>query len=143
MVSIHFQFAPHGLRAGDWTSARATLEQRAIDTLAAHCPGLRGSDPRDARSITPLDLEQDWGLAEGDLNHGQLILDQIFFMRPLPGWSDHRTPVDGLFLCGSGVHGGGGISGASGECGAGGDEAGWPLTPAVGWHGGALVCGQR
>jgi len=67
------------------------------------------------RSITPLDLEQQWGLTEGDLNHGQLILDQALFMRPMPGWSDHRTPVDGLFLGGSGVHGGGGVSGAAGR----------------------------
>jgi phytoene dehydrogenase-like protein len=49
------------------------------------------------------------------MNHGQLILDQLFFMRPIPGWSDHRTPVDRLYLCGSGVHGGGGISGVSGR----------------------------
>jgi phytoene dehydrogenase-like protein len=114
VVSIHFQSAPYRLRASDWAAARATLEQRAIDTLAVHCPGLRGS-VREVRSITPLDLEQDWGLTEGDLNHGQPILDQIFFMRPLPGWSDHRTPVDGLYLCGGGAHGGGGISGASGR----------------------------
>jgi phytoene dehydrogenase-like protein len=113
-VSIHFQFASYKLRHGDWTSERATLEQRAIDTLAAHAPGLKGSI-REVRSITPLDLEQTWGLTEGDLNHGQLILDQALFMRPMPGWSDHRTPVDGLFLCGSGVHGGGGISGAAGR----------------------------
>ena len=113
-MSIHFQFAPYRLRQGDWESGRATLEQRAIDTLAAHCPALRNSI-RETRSITPLDLEQTWGLTEGDLNHGQLILDQLFFMRPLPGWSDHRTPIDGLYLCGSGVHGGGGISGASGR----------------------------
>ncbi len=65
--------------------------------------------------MTPVDLEQSWGLTEGDLNHGQLILDQIFFMRPLPGWSNHRTPVDGLYLCGSGMHGGGGISGTPGR----------------------------
>jgi phytoene dehydrogenase-like protein len=113
-VSIHFQFASYKLRHGDWTSERATLEQRAIDTLAAHAPGLKGSI-REVRSITPLDLEQTWGLTEGDLNHGQLILDQALFMRPMPGWSDHRTPVDGLYLCGSGVHGGGGISGAAGR----------------------------
>ena len=69
---------------------------------------------RSARS-RQLDLQQDWGLTEGDLNHGQLILDQLFFMRPLPGWSNHRTPIDGLYLCGSGVHGGGGISGAAGR----------------------------
>jgi phytoene dehydrogenase-like protein len=49
------------------------------------------------------------------MNHGQLILDQLLFMRPIPGWSDHRTPVDGLYLCGSGVHGGGGISGVAGR----------------------------
>ena len=114
VVSIHFQFAPYQLRGSDWAAARATLEQRAIDTLAVHCPGLRGS-LREVRSITPLDLEQDWGLTEGDLNHGQPILDQLFFMRPLPGWSDHRAPVDGLYLCGGGVHGGGGVSGASGR----------------------------
>jgi phytoene dehydrogenase-like protein len=67
------------------------------------------------QSVTPVDLEQAWGLTEGDLNHGQLILDQIFFMRPLPGWSNHRTPIDGLHLCGSGMHGGGGISGHPGR----------------------------
>ena len=93
---------------------RATLEARAIDTLAAYAPALKGSI-REVRSITPLDLEQQWGLTEGDLNHGQLILDQALFMRPMPGWSDHRTPVDGLHLGGSGVHGGGGISGAAGR----------------------------
>ncbi len=114
VVSIHFQFAPYALRQGDWHSARATLETLAIDTLAAHCPALKGS-LRETRSITPLDLERDWGLTEGDLNHGQLLLDQVFFMRPMPGWSNHRTPIDGLYLCGSGVHGGGGISGASGR----------------------------
>jgi len=113
-VSIHFQFAPYALRQGDWQAARATLEQRAIDTLAAHAPALVASI-REVRSITPLDLEQAWGLTEGDLNHGQLLLDQALFMRPMPGWSDHRTPVDGLYLCGSGMHGGGGISGASGR----------------------------
>ena len=113
-VAIHFQFAAYALRQGDWHDGRATLEQRAIDTLALYAPALKDSI-RAVHSITPLDLEQQWGLTEGDLNHGQLILDQALFMRPMPGWSDHRTPVDGLYLCGSGVHGGGGISGASGR----------------------------
>jgi len=113
-VSIHFQFASYALKHSDWQRERATLEQRAIDTLAAHAPALKGSI-REVRSITPLDLEQTWGLTEGDLNHGQLILDQALFMRPMPGWSDHRTPVDGLYLCGGGAHGGGGISGAAGR----------------------------
>jgi phytoene dehydrogenase-like protein len=114
VVSIHFQFASFRLREGDWSSERATLESRAIETLASYAPSLRSSI-REVRSITPVDLEQHWGLTEGDLNHGQLILDQALFMRPMPGWSDHRTPVDGLYLCGSGSHGGGGISGAAGR----------------------------
>jgi len=114
VVSIHFQFAPYKLRHEDWNSARTKIEQLAIATLAAQFPALQASI-RQTRSITPLDLEQDYGLTEGDLNHGQLILDQMFFMRPIPGWSNHRTPVDGLHLCGSGGHGGGGISGASGR----------------------------
>jgi len=114
VVSIHFQFAAYRLKQGDWQGQRATLEARAIDTLAGYAPGLKNSI-RAVRSITPLDLEQQWSLTEGDLNHGQLILDQALFMRPMPGWSDHRTPVDGLLLCGSGTHGGGGISGAAGR----------------------------
>jgi phytoene dehydrogenase-like protein len=114
VVSIHFQFASYRLKNGDWESERATLEARAIDTLATYAPALKGSI-REVRSITPLDLEQQWGLTEGDLNHGQLILDQALFMRPMPGWSDHLTPVDGLLLCGNGVHGGGGVSGAAGR----------------------------
>jgi phytoene dehydrogenase-like protein len=114
VVSVHYQFASFALRRGEWQDERATLETRTIDTLASYAPALRDSI-RGVQSVTPLDLEQDFGLTEGDLNHGQPILDQIFFMRPLPGWSDHRTPVDGLYLCGSGVHGGGGISGASGR----------------------------
>jgi phytoene dehydrogenase-like protein len=113
VVSIHFQFAPYGLRQGDWHGLRDTLERIAIHTVTERFPGFKDR-VRQVRSITPLDLEQEWSLTEGDLNHGQLILDQLLFMRPMPGWSDHRTPVDGLYLCGSGVHGGGGVSGVSG-----------------------------
>ncbi|HEV8694689.1 MAG TPA: NAD(P)/FAD-dependent oxidoreductase [Lysobacter sp.] len=114
IVSIHFQSAPYKLRHEDWDSARAKVERIALDTLAEHYPALKAS-VREVRTITPLDLERDYTLTEGDLNHGQLILDQMFFMRPMPGWSNHRTPIDGLHLCGSGVHGGGGISGAAGR----------------------------
>jgi phytoene dehydrogenase-like protein len=114
IVSMHFQFAPYTLRSMDWSAARDSVGQCAIDTLDAHCPGFKASIRR-THTITPRDLESTYGLSEGDLNHGQLILDQIFFMRPLPGWSKHATPVDGLYLCGGGVHGGGGISGASGR----------------------------
>ena len=114
VVSIHFQFAPYKLRSADWEAQRGYVEQLAVDTLAAHFPALKASI-RQIESILPTDLQETYGLTEGDLNHGQLILDQMFFMRPLPGWSNNRTPIDGLYLCGSGVHGGGGISGASGR----------------------------
>ena len=114
VVSVHFQAAPYALKNSDWQASRATVERLAIDALASHFPAL-ASSVRASHTITPLDLEQRWGLTEGDLNHGQLILDQFFFLRPLPGWSNHTTPIEALYLCGSGVHGGGGISGASGR----------------------------
>ena len=86
----------------------------AIEMLSAQFPALKSSI-RDTRTIAAPDLEREWGLTEGDLNHGQLILDQMFFMRPLPGWSNHATPIDALYLCGNGMHGGAGISGAPGR----------------------------
>lgn len=114
IVSIHFQSAPYALRNASWEDRRGHVEQLAVATLSEHFPALKASI-RQVESILPTDLETTWGLTEGDLNHGQLILDQFFFMRPIPGWSNHRTPIDNLWLCGSGVHGGGGISGASGR----------------------------
>ncbi|HCK83225.1 MAG TPA: hypothetical protein DHW63_01490, partial [Hyphomonadaceae bacterium] len=114
VVSIHFQFAPYALRGAEWSQERSVLERVAIDTAASVLPQLKSSI-REIRSLTPLDLETTYGLTEGDLNHGQLILDQMLFMRPMPGWSTHKTPIDNLYLCGAGVHGGGGISGAAGR----------------------------
>ena len=114
VVSLHVQFAPYTLRQGDWEQLRPVLERSAIDTAATAFPQLKASI-RETKSLTPLDLEKTYGLTEGDMNHGQLILDQMFFMRPIPGWSNHKTPIDGLYLCGNGIHGGAGISGASGR----------------------------
>jgi phytoene dehydrogenase-like protein len=114
VVSIHFQFAPYALKNGDWKSEGAKVEKLAIDTLAEYFPNLKSSIVN-RKTITPKDLEDIYGLTEGDLNHGQPMLDQFLFMRPIPGWSNHKTPIDGLYLCGSGVHGGGGVSGAAGR----------------------------
>jgi phytoene dehydrogenase-like protein len=114
VVSLHFQFAPYKLRQGDWEQLRPVLERCAIDSAASAFPQLKSSI-RETKSLTPLDLEKTYGLTEGDLNHGQLILDQIFFMRPIPGWSNHKTPIDGFYLCGNGIQAGGGLSGASGR----------------------------
>ena len=114
IVSIHFQFAPYALRERDWGQERSVLERCAVDTAAALFPQLKASI-RGVKALTPLDLAKTYGLTEGDLNHGQLILDQMFFMRPMPGWSTHRMPIDDLYLCSNGMHGGGGISGAAGR----------------------------
>jgi phytoene dehydrogenase-like protein len=113
-ISILFQFAPYFLKNGTWNELRADLENRAINTLAEYFPNLKSSI-QNQKTLTPLDLEQTYGLTEGDINHGQLMLDQFLFMRPMPGWSNHKTPIDNLYLCGSGVHGGGGISGVPGR----------------------------
>ncbi len=113
-ISIHFQFAPYKLKNSDWKVEREKVEKIAVNTLAEYFPNLKSSI-KNQKSITPLDLEQTYGLTEGDINHGQLMLDQFLFMRPMPGWSNHKTPIDNLYLCGSGVHGGGGVSGAAGR----------------------------
>ncbi len=114
VVSIHFQSAPYALKKSNWQVEGSKVEKLAIDTLAEYFPNLKSSIVN-RKLILPLDLEQTYGLTEGDLNHGQLMLDQFLFMRPLPGWSNHKTPIDNLYLCGSGVHGGGGVSGAAGR----------------------------
>ena len=114
VVSIHFQFAAYQLKEGDWKTDSAKVEKFAIDALVEYFPNLNSSI-KNTKVITPLDMEQTYGLTEGDLNHGQLMLDQFMFMRPIPGWSNHKTPLDNLYLCGSGVHGGGGVSGAAGR----------------------------
>jgi phytoene dehydrogenase-like protein len=64
--------------------------------------------------ITPLDLEHRFGITEGNIFHGDIRLDQLFFMRPLPGWSRYATPIKNLYLCGAGTHPGGGVTGAPG-----------------------------
>jgi phytoene dehydrogenase-like protein len=114
VVSIHFQYAPYWLKVGNWSAETGRVEALAVDNLAEYFPNLKASISN-TKTLTPLDLEETYGLTEGDLNHGQLMLDQFTFMRPMPGWSNHKTPINNLYLCGSGVHGGGGVSGAAGR----------------------------
>ena len=114
VISVHFQFAPYALKQGTWNTERETIENRTINLLSQHFPNLNASISA-RKTITPDDLESTYSLTEGDLNHGQIMLDQFLFMRPIPGWSNHKTPIHSLYLCGSGVHAGGGISGASGR----------------------------
>jgi phytoene dehydrogenase-like protein len=114
VVSIHFQFAAYKLNESSWNVEGLKVEKLAIDTLAEYFPNLKVSI-KNTKTLTPQDLETIYGLTEGDLNHGQIMLDQFMFMRPIPGWSNHKTPIDNLYLCGSGVHGGGGVNGVGGR----------------------------
>src|SRR6185295_4707485 len=101
-------FAPYKLRDGDWTTRADELAARVEKRLAAYAPGFERLVV--ARTITtPTDLETTYGLAGGHLLHGEQALDQIFTMRPLLGWSQYRTPIRGLYLCGAGTHPGGGV----------------------------------
>ncbi|MGH9734839.1 MAG: phytoene desaturase family protein [Candidatus Acidiferrales bacterium] len=113
VMSVCMQFAPYRLKNGDWVSERDPLRNAIIGTLAQYAPDLP-SKILAAQTITPADLESEYGLSGGHPFHGELALDQIFTMRPLLGWARYRTPVRGLYLCGSGTHPGNGVTGASG-----------------------------
>lgn len=110
---IRVQYTPWRLRSGNWDAAREPLARQVLSRLEEHLPGLSGRVLHQ-RLLTPPDLERDFGLREGAVNHGEMMLDQILFMRPVAGWSRHATPVSGYYLAGSGTHPGGGVAGASG-----------------------------
>lgn len=114
VMSVHMQYAPYKLRDGVWDVAtRKALGELVMQTLEAHAPGI-GSLVEAQQVLTPRDLEETFALPEGNAYHGELTLDQILFMRPVAGWSRYRTPVPGLYFCGSGAHPGGGIAGGAG-----------------------------
>ncbi len=114
VMSIWVQYAPYHLQDGDWDTQREALGDRVVRTLAEYAPGLEGLIVQ-RQVLTPLDLERTFGLTEGNVYHGEMMLDQILFMRPVPGWAQYRTPLEGLYLCGPGTHPGGGVSGLPGR----------------------------
>ena len=113
IMTCFVQYVPYRLRQGTWDEKREALGDRVVDTIAAYAPNVPGSIV--ARQVlTPLDLERVYGLTEGNIFHGDLVLEQLFFMRPVAGWARYRSPVAGLYLCGAGAHPGGGVTGAPG-----------------------------
>jgi phytoene dehydrogenase-like protein len=114
VMSCFVQYAPYHLADGTWDEQREALGDTVVDTLAAYAPNLRRII-RHRQVLTPLDLEREWGLSEGNIFQGELTLEQLFFLRPAPGWAQYRTPVRNLFMCGSCTHPGGGIMGAPGR----------------------------
>jgi phytoene dehydrogenase-like protein len=112
-MSICVQFAPFALKNGPWDSRRDALGDVVVKTLSAYAPNLPGLVLQ-RQVITPHDLEETYGLTGGHIFHGELALDQLFTMRPLLDCARYRTPLKGLYLCGSGTHPGSGLTGASG-----------------------------
>lgn len=118
VMSITMQYAPYRLRDGPWDrDRREALGDTVIETLAEYAPNLPGAILH-RQVLTPKDIEEVYGLTEGNLDQGELTLDQILFMRPVPGWSRYRTPIRDLFLCGSGTHPGGRVAGGAGRLAA-------------------------
>ena len=114
ILTCFVQYVPYHLREGNWDEKRELLGDRVIKKIAEYAPNVPNAIV--ARHVlTPLDLERTYGLTEGNIFHGDLRLEQLFFMRPVSGWSQYRTPVDGLYLCGAGAHPGGGVTGAPGH----------------------------
>ncbi len=117
VMSIFVQYAPYHLTNGAWPEKREAFGDAVIDTLSEYAPNLK-SIILHRQIVTPWDLEQEFGLTEGNIFQGELTLDQLFFLRPVPGWAKYRTPVRNLYLCGSCTHPGGGVMAASGRLAA-------------------------
>ena len=114
IMCIFAQYAPYGLRDADWDGMKEQFADRCIDALAQYAPNIKDAIIH-RQVISPLDMERDYSLTGGNIFHGDMTLDQLFFMRPVAGWARYRTPIDGLYLCGSGTHPGGGVMGAPGH----------------------------
>ncbi len=113
VMTCFVQYVPYALRDGTWDEKRDLLGERVLRKVAEYAPNVAGAVEA-MQVLTPLDLERTYGLTEGNIFHGDLNIEQLFFMRPVPGWANFRTPVERLYLCGAGVHPGGGVTGAPG-----------------------------
>jgi len=114
VMSCFVQYAPYNLKEGTWDEKRDEFGDTVINTIAEHAPNIKELI-LDRQILTPLDLERDFGLSEGNIFQGELTLEQLFFLRPAPGWAQYRTPIKSLYMCGSATHPGGGIMGAPGR----------------------------
>src|SRR5215813_7192008 len=113
VMTCFVQYVPYRLAEGTWDQRRDELGDKVLARIGSFAPNVPAAVV--ARQVlTPLDLERTYGLTEGNIFHGDIRFDQLFYMRPVPGWARYATPVDGLFLCGAGAHPGGGVTGAPG-----------------------------
>jgi phytoene dehydrogenase-like protein len=113
VMGIFLQYAPYTLRGATWDELREPFADRVVSLIEEYAPNIRRIIEH-RQVLTPLDLERRFGITGGNIFHGEMSLDQMFVMRPAAGWARYRTPVTGLYLCGSGAHPGGGVMGAPG-----------------------------
>jgi phytoene dehydrogenase-like protein len=113
-MSVFVQYCPYHPADGDWTAEkRQAFGATVIDTIAQHSPNFKDLILH-AEIRTPWDIENEVGLTEGNIFQGELTLDQLLFNRPIPGYAQYRSPVRGVYMCGSSTHPGGGVMGAPG-----------------------------
>ena len=114
IMSIFVQFAPYKLAEGGWDDIKESFADRCIETIARYAPNVPNAILH-RQVLSPLDLERTYGLTGGNIMQGAMHFHQLFMFRPVPGWSDHRTPLQGLYVCGAASHPGGGVMGACGK----------------------------
>ncbi len=114
VLSCFVQYAPYKLAEGTWDDQKQAFGDNVINTIADYAPNIRDLII-ERQVLTPLDLEREFGLTQGNIFQGELSLEQLFFLRPVAGWAYYRTPIDNLYMCGSATHPGGGIMGANGR----------------------------
>src|SRR2546426_374347 len=114
VLSCFVQYAPYKLAGGAWDDQREAFGDTVIETLREYAPNLK-KIIIGRQVLTPLDLEREFGLTQGNIFQGELSLEQLFFLRPVPGWAYYRTPIQNLYMCGAATHPGGGIMGAPGR----------------------------
>src|SRR5262249_18076276 len=112
--SCFVQYAPYKLAEGTWDDQREAFGDAVVNTIAEHAPNIKKIIVG-RQVLTPLDLEREFGLTQGNIFQGELSLEQLFFLRPVPGWPYYRTPIDTLNRGGPATHPGGGIRGAPGR----------------------------
>ncbi len=117
VMSCFVQYAPYKLAEGTWDEKRESFGDTVINTISEFAPNLKNIILH-RQVVTPLDLEREFGLTEGNIFQGELSLEQLFFLRPVPGWARYSTPIKNLYMCGSATHPGGGIMGAPGRLAA-------------------------
>ncbi len=117
VMSCFVQYAPYHLKDGTWEEKRDAFGDAVVDAISEFAPNLKDVILH-RQVMTPWDMEQVVGLTEGNIFQGELSLDQLLFLRPVPGWAQYKSPIRNLYMCGSGVHPGGGIMGAPGKLAA-------------------------